>query len=183
MELLSQHHYQTSTESYAAPLYKPDVNSLFSDYLSRFFKTVVAESYKSHFYRDRVFAFGSIDFLSRYSETETSVFLKNLNDIKQLENLYLFNNPVDIRRFLLTHNYLIDPLYEVYDQIRRIFGESIVQIRLEHDRDPEEDFEGLFITIETNLPVSQSLDLLERFDEEWWLDVDNEVREVMTIMV
>jgi hypothetical protein len=109
--------------------------------------------------------------------------LKNLNDIKQLENLYLFNNPVDIRRFLLTHNYLIDPLYEVHDQIRRIFGESIVQIRLEHDRDPEEDFEGLFITIETNLPVSQSLDLLERFDEEWWLDVDNEVREVMTIMV
>jgi hypothetical protein len=126
-------------------------------------------------------SFLPIDF-SRNFEKETSVFLKKLDDIKRLESLYIFKNPEEIKRFLLAHDYLIDYLFEGYDQIRRIFGEN-TEVYSEHYKDTEENFEGLFLTIKTNLSPDQSLNLLEKIDEEWWLKVDFKIRSVITIMV
>jgi len=121
-----------------------------------------------------------IDF-PRYPEDETSVFIRKLNKISRLE--YYFDNPKEIERFLLTHDYLIEYLFEAFDQIKKIFKENLIEIRLEYDRDSEEDFEGLFVNIKTNLSPEPSLDLLEKFDEEWWLKVDFKIRSVITIMV
>ena len=122
-----------------------------------------------------------IDF-SRYFEDETSVFIRKLKKISRLERIYYFHNPDEVKKFLLTHEYLIEYLFEAYDQIRRIFGEDI-EVHLEYDIDPEENFDGLFITIVTHLSPDQSLDLLEKFDDEWWLQVDFKIRSVITIMV
>jgi len=120
---------------------------------------------------------------SRNFEKETSIFLKKLNDIEQLKSLYIFENSEEIKRFLLSHDYLIDCLSEAYDQIRGIFEENLIEICLEYDRDSEEDFEGLFVTIKTNLSPEPSLDLLEKFDDNWWLQVDFKIRSLITIMV
>jgi hypothetical protein len=89
---------------------------------------------------------------------------------------------MEIKRFLSTHDYLIEPLFDIYIQIQRIFGVNIIRIRLEYDKDPEENFEGIFVMVETNLSPEHSLDLLEKFDE-WWLEVDKRVRMATTVMV
>ena len=88
-----------------------------------------------------------------------------------------------IEKFLLTHDYIIEYLFKAYNQIKRIFEENIVEIILEYYKDYEEDYEWLFINIKTNLSPESSLDLLEKFDEEWWLKVDFKIRSVMNIMV
>jgi hypothetical protein len=63
----------------------------------------------------------------------------------------------------------------------KAFGEHIIE--WEYDKDPNENFEGLFITIKTNLSPVESIDLLEKFDEEWWLGIDFKIRSKITIMV
>ena len=125
-----------------------------------------------------------VDFIRQSeSEKELSVFLKPLIDIDLLGRFYTFNNPIEVKRFLLAYDYLIGPLFEAYKHIKQIFGENIVDVCLECDKDPEEDFEGLSAIIKTNLSPELSLDLLDKFDKEWWLDVDDEIRIVLTIMV
>jgi len=58
-------------------------------------------------------------------------------------------NSVSIRkiRFLSSHDFIIEYLFEAHSQIRRFFGEHIIEILLEYDKDPNENFEGLFVTI------------------------------------
>jgi hypothetical protein len=106
-----------------------------------------------------------------------------MKKITRLECYYYFDNPKEIKRFLLAHDYLVEYLFEAYVQIKRIFKENLIEIRLKYDRYSEEDFEGLFVNIKTNLSPEPSLNLLEKFDKEWWLKVDFEVRSVITVMV
>jgi len=103
-----------------------------------------------------------------------------MKEISQLQQCYYFTNPEEIEKFLLKHDYLINYLLQICDQIKRIFGENL-EVDLEYDKDSEEDFEGLFVRIKTNLLPDLSLELLRRFDQ-WWLDVDFKVRSVITIM-
>lgn len=120
----------------------------------------------------------------RPSVEEDSVFLRLIKDIELLERRYTFNNPIEAKGFLLRHDYLINLLFEAYEQIKRVFRESTVEVCLEYDRDPEEDFEGLFVIVRTNLPPEESLDLLDRFDEAWFLDnVSGEIGSLFTVTV
>ena len=103
-----------------------------------------------------------------------------MKEINQLQRCYYFTNLEEIEKFLLKHDYLINYLLQIRDQIKRIFGENS-EVDLEYDKDSEEDFEGLFVRIKTNLLPDLSLELLRKFDQ-WWLDVDFKVRSVITIM-
>lgn len=120
-----------------------------------------------------------LDFI-RQSEKELSIFVRPLKDIELLGRFYTFNNSIEVKRFLLAHDHLITPLFEAYKHIKEIFGPG-VDVYLEIHRDPEEDFEGLFIIAKTNLSPDQSLNLLDKFDEEWWLDVDDEIRKFVEV--
>ena len=125
----------------------------------------------------------SINDLVRESEEETSVFLQLVKYTELLGSFYTFNNPIEVKRFLLKYDYLITSLFEAHKQIKRVFEENIVEVCLEYDRDPEENFEGLSVIVKTNLSPELSLDLLDKFDEEWWLDVEDETRMILTVMV
>ena len=103
-----------------------------------------------------------------------------MKEINQLQRCYYFTNLEEIEKFLLKHDYLINYLLQIRDQIKRIFGENS-EVDLEYDKDSEEDFEELFVRIKTNLLPDLSLELLRKFDQ-WWLDVDFKVRSVITIM-
>ncbi|MEA1994576.1 MAG: hypothetical protein U9N18_00255 [Campylobacterota bacterium] len=129
-----------------------------------------------------VFPLSIGDFATPFNE-ESSVFLRPIKNIKLLEHSYSFNNPDETKRFLLIHNYLIDCLFKTYEKIKKIFGENTVDLCLELNRDPEEDFEGLFIIIKTNLSPEKSLDLLDEFDEEYWLDISDEISNILEVMV
>jgi len=73
-------------------------------------------------------------------------------------------------------------LLEAPWEIRRVFGNNIA-LDLEFHHDPEENFEGLFIVIKTNLSPAGSLNLLDRLDMEWWLDIDDDISNILEIMV
>jgi len=101
---------------------------------------------------------------------ETSIFFDKQNKITRLENLYYFHNPDEIKRFLLTHDYLIEHLFEAYDQIRRIFGEN-VEIHLEYTIDPEEDWDELFIVIKSPYPAEKAVELERKLFDEWFVHI------------
>jgi len=99
-----------------------------------------------------------------------------------LKRIYHFTNPAEAERFLLAHDELIPYLLEIDKQIKKVFGESIVDVCLEHASDPEEDYEGLFVIVKTNLSSEESLDLLDKFDFDWFLEnVGAEVGLMLTV--
>lgn len=112
---------------------------------------------------------------------EMSVFLETKKDIDLMERLYIFQNSAEVKKFLWNYNLIIDTLFEAYKQIKIIFGENMAEIYLELNRDPEEDVEELFIIVKTNLSPDQSLALLNKLDEAWWLYIDYEIRKILEI--
>ena len=100
----------------------------------------------------------------------------------EIESMYEFaeSQRKEIKNFLEKKKYLYPILKEMRDKIFSIFGKE-VRLCLELQRDPEEDFEKLFIIVKTNLSPNQSLDLLDKFDEECWLDVDDKIRKALEV--
>ena len=113
------------------------------------------------------------------SERETQ---KLEADIKEMENYYTFINHKDVITFLEANRSIVKILKDANGEIKRVFGKDI-HLYLELHRDPEEDFEGLFIVMKTNLSPEDSLNLLDRLDEEWWLHVDDNISNILEIMV
>jgi len=135
-----------------------------------------------------VFIFGS--YLNSYLEKqfqfemETSLTRQHEEKMELLGNFYILKNRIEVNRFLGKHKELFGVLFETYMQIKNIFGENIVELSLKLENDPEEDYEGLFVTINTNLSPEEALDLLERFDDEWFLDrVSGEISSIFTVTV
>lgn len=110
---------------------------------------------------------------------DTSMPLKS---IELLEEKYVIKNK-GVAAFLDEHPDFIDVLVETYEHIRKIFDKNILEISLSLNEDPEEDFTGLSIVIRTPLKSEVSLALLDKFDDKWWLDLDAEIRNVVTVMV
>ena len=127
--------------------------------------------------------FDSITILDLYWKrgiTETSVTLQPQKLIRELENLYIFDNPKEIRNFLLTNEYLIDILFEAPSHIHTIFGQ--VPIHLELDRDPEEGWEELFIVIRSPFPAKKAMELENQLKEEWFFPRIAETRGKLNII-
>lgn len=116
-------------------------------------------------------------------EQDYSVSFQSDAAIQLLKGLYSLINPAEVRTFLTASSYLITPLLDAYEHINRAFAGDIVDILLRYDSDPEEDFECLTAIVETNLPADACLELLDQFDEDWWLDVDADVRMSLIITV
>ncbi len=119
--------------------------------------------------RRRFFAPVSIpDFYEVEELAETSVILQLQRLIRELENLYIFDNSKEIKNFLLTNDYLMKILFEAQGHICRIFGQ--VPIHLELHRDPEEGWEELFIVIKSPYPTSEARRRENQLVKEWFLD-------------
>jgi hypothetical protein len=72
---------------------------------------------------------------------------------------------------------------EALSIIRRLFGSETV-IFLSLVVDPEdEDFEELFISIVSDKPTDEALNLLDRFDEEWFVDVLPQTKNLLNVTV
>ena len=125
----------------------------------------------------------SVDELMHEAEQEVSLVLTVHQHAQWLEHIFVFSDPGDVWRLLLTHEWLSAALLEAHGHILRVFDGSIVDLALEYDIDPEEGYEELFVIIRTNLSVGESLARLEKFDEEWWLEVDAEVRSLVGVDV
>lgn len=88
--------------------------------------------------------------------------------IRELEKLYIFDDPKEIRSFLLTNDYLLEILSDAPYHIYRIFGQ--IPIHLELHNDPEEGWDELFIVIKSPYSAKEAIELEEKLVKEWFLD-------------
>lgn len=109
-----------------------------------------------------------LEFYMEKRPSETSITLQPQRSIKELEELYTFDNPKEIRNFLINNNYLIEILFEAPGHIFRIFGQ--VPIHLELHQDPEEYWDELFIIIKSACSTDEAIRLENRLAQEWFLD-------------
>lgn len=115
---------------------------------------------------------------------ETSITVQEEIKLKLLEELYIFNNENQIKTFLKKNTSLIDTLLFAENEIRKIFGENITSLELELHEDPEESFEKLFLVIKTiNVSPEGILTLLEKLDNQWYLNLDYEIRKNFNITI
>ena len=100
---------------------------------------------------------------------------------KVLERISTFRRPAEVRRFLETHFFLFDLIPEALSRARRIFGPN-TKVELEVVKDPEGDNpEILFAYIVTSLPVNDALGLIDKLDDEWFLDQSDKVQDTFNL--
>lgn len=117
--------------------------------------------------------------VSQNINIESAINLRIQRQIECLKEDYIFEKPKKIIQFLLSHKDLIEILLEARGYIRQIFGN--VPLYLEFHRDPEEDFECIFLIIKTTLPIEEALDRLDRFDKEYWLHIENTISNILEV--
>lgn len=77
----------------------------------------------------------------------------------------------DIQRVFEDTPGLSQVVEEAEAQLRERFGRNVM-MELEYFEDPESTIHApvLFLAIRTNLDPRQADEILEKFDEEWWID-------------
>jgi len=103
-------------------------------------------------------------------------------EIESLEKFYTFRGKTKILQFLAKYPFLISTLLSVPDNIRTYISDS--QLSLEVLTDPEiNDYLQLFIQISTQLDLDEAIDKLDKFEDDWWLQIPYEVRKLIAIDV
>lgn len=100
--------------------------------------------------------------------------------IANLKAQFIITKPDQIRNFLLGNNYLLDILAEAPSIIWKVFGR--VPIYLEIDRDPEEGWEEMFITIRSPFPAQKAIKLESQLRKEWFLSRIEDTRGKLNII-
>lgn len=113
---------------------------------------------------------------------ETSAILQVIEDIKLLRDIYCFQKAKEIETYLWNNQFLLNILFEAYEQVINIFGKNI-EFHLELHRDYEEDFEELFIVIKSSLEPNVMLALMDKLDDEWFLGAMDDTRGKLNITV
>ncbi len=100
-------------------------------------------------------------------------------DLEKVRRHFVFKPPFfhfsdadSVEDFLRKHPFLVGLILEAREQIRRYFGEDC-RLALQPFYDPEDPrHPQLLLLIQSDRPVEEKMALLDRFDEEWWFDVD-----------
>lgn len=94
-------------------------------------------------------------------------------DSDALSSLYHLEEPDLIAEFIQPNSFLVELLAEAPRHVHSVFGTD-TDLALQLSQDPEDaDSHQLFINILTTLSAQDAFPLLERLDDEWWLDVSN----------
>lgn len=103
--------------------------------------------------------------------------------IEAVIDLFDVDDTPSVRGYLGDHSYLVPLLAEAHARIPRYFPEPLcVRLQLLPDRD-DGDHADLFAIINSGLPEDRALQLLDRFDEDWWLEAAVRGRGRLTIDV
>lgn len=107
--------------------------------------------------------------------------LVNLNplsqtDIESLDKLYNLRGKSEILQFLEQNDFLIPVLLEAPGKISNYFPDA--ELFLECVTDPETVGEAMLeLAISMNLDPDEAVDKLDRFQDEWWLNLSDKLRE------
>jgi len=112
-----------------------------------------------------------------------SLLLKDYSTIKGLNDIYTFKNYSEIKSFLIANKRIIGVLDNSHKEINKIFSDNIDYLSLEYHKDPEENYECIFILIKTNVSFSESLELLNKFYKEYWFNLSNDIKKIVGISI
>lgn len=118
---------------------------------------------------------GVVDDLSvKEVSDENSFFLLSQKLVEYLENIYIFKNPLEIKKFLICNKDLIEIIFSAPEYIHKIFGDVPIYLELHHD--PEEEWDELFIVIKSDYPPKKAVELEEKLFKDWFVKVLNRVK-------
>ena len=102
------------------------------------------------------------------------------HEIMHLEEMFTVYNGYVVEIFIDNNPHLFPILTDAYEHIVKIFGKHLRGIELRHETEPDEenemnDLEYLSLTIQSNLSSREAHKLQDKFDDEWWLDVEEDL--------
>jgi dTDP-4-amino-4,6-dideoxygalactose transaminase len=77
-------------------------------------------------------------------------------------NMYALRNPTEIREFLKNNRYLISLVSEAYQELQRFFPRSPVSMKIHQNE--------MVVAVKTSLSPEDADEMLDNFDEEWWIE-------------
>ena len=97
-----------------------------------------------------------------------------------IENLYILREANEVTSFLEENPFLIPLLQEARVHIKRYFPDSDVVLEVLTDPEimGEKDLVA-FIVVE--MDVDEACDILDRLDDEWWLDASDRAEDLLCI--
>ena len=102
--------------------------------------------------------------------------------LRSIQELYALSHPADIFRFFQQHPSLAPLVWETAHVLHRVFG-PYVRLSLHLVRDPETGDEELFAFVHLEASVEEALRKLRMFDEEWFLDQQEEANGLFNVDV
>lgn len=94
------------------------------------------------------------------------------SEIEQLERLYNFcdRDSRQVWQFIQKHSFLTDLLLEVPEKIIQFFPDASLSLKMIIDPESSsEDDDLLAVAIASDMDAEESVDRLEQFDDDWWL--------------
>ncbi len=93
--------------------------------------------------------------------------------LAEIRARYTFHD-TEVVTFLQKHATLLDLVIEAAERLKALFGYSI-QLELRRVQDPETGDQELFALVHMppDIPAEKALEMLETFDETWFLDVQD----------
>jgi hypothetical protein len=93
-----------------------------------------------------------------------------IQEVESLKQFYRFCEMDSVKVFLRRNRFLVPLLREVPEKIYGYFGkDQKLDLRISFESDSPQSSE-LWVSILTELSAAEALPILERFDEEWWLE-------------
>ena len=114
------------------------------------------------------------------SKVQEKVVIGSNEKLRRVESQFIVKEKSSVKRFLINNIFLIDLIFEARTRIAKYFN-SATPLALSLTQYPDEEIEELYLLIQTNLSVKESLPALDRFEEEWWLDALPRAKCKMTI--
>jgi hypothetical protein len=102
--------------------------------------------------------------------------------IEAIEQYAVPEEPEEIEGFMLVHPELLDPLVDAIATVKRLYGDD-VELRLRLVRDPDSDFEEVFLVICCDRSLEAAFGLLDEFDRTWLLSQPDFVRRVLNVTI
>lgn len=92
--------------------------------------------------------------------------------MEHLQEMYNIEHADSVFSFIADYPHLDPILSDAYEHIVKTFGSNLQSIELTFEVDEDTDEEYLMVLIKTSLPSKDALKLMDTFDDEWWLDVE-----------
>ncbi len=108
---------------------------------------------------------------------------ENANEkrIEVLSKYIMFNSLTDEKRFLSKNTFLIDIIEEAITKIKKLFTSESLELAIENDPEIQSDSEVLVLKIHTKKSPKEMIELLNKLDEEWWLETKLNTKQKLVI--